>query len=210
MRKDITEKIIGIYSEFIEFETRLQNLELSMGHKYSPDQPRVPAGNPDGGQWTSGGGGGSGSQPQNPTYQGAPDLPLEPVYPLEGALGVLVGAELLGGLGAAEAVVGDGAAGAEGALPLPKPEGIPSDWKAVASNNGKGVKYIDHANPSGGTYVRTSVGNPDSSFPNSQEPYVRWQVNGQSLDASGNPVLKNTSDAHIPLTDFKFNPEVLK
>jgi hypothetical protein len=25
--------------------------------KYSPDQPRVPAGNPDGGEWTSGGGG---------------------------------------------------------------------------------------------------------------------------------------------------------
>ena len=25
-------------------------------HKYSPDQPRVPAGNPDGGQWTGGGG----------------------------------------------------------------------------------------------------------------------------------------------------------
>jgi hypothetical protein len=28
--------------------------------KYSPDQPRVPAGNPDGGQWTSGGGSGAG------------------------------------------------------------------------------------------------------------------------------------------------------
>jgi hypothetical protein len=27
--------------------------------KYSPDQPRVPAGNPDGGQWTDGGGGGA-------------------------------------------------------------------------------------------------------------------------------------------------------
>jgi Bacterial CdiA-CT RNAse A domain len=27
--------------------------------KYSPDQPRVPAGNPDGGQWTDGGGGSS-------------------------------------------------------------------------------------------------------------------------------------------------------
>ena len=26
-------------------------------HKYSPDQPRMPAGNSDGGQWTSGGGG---------------------------------------------------------------------------------------------------------------------------------------------------------
>ena len=29
-------------------------------HKYSPDQPRVPAGNPDGGQWTDGGGSGTG------------------------------------------------------------------------------------------------------------------------------------------------------
>jgi pimeloyl-ACP methyl ester carboxylesterase len=29
--------------------------------KYNPDQPRVPAGNPDGGQWTSGDGGGDGS-----------------------------------------------------------------------------------------------------------------------------------------------------
>ena len=28
---------------------------VSMG-KFDPDQPRVPAGNPDGGQWTSGGG----------------------------------------------------------------------------------------------------------------------------------------------------------
>jgi hypothetical protein len=28
--------------------------------KYSPDQPRVPAGNPDGGQWTDGGGSGAG------------------------------------------------------------------------------------------------------------------------------------------------------
>ncbi|MDB5593605.1 MAG: hypothetical protein JWM36_566 [Hyphomicrobiales bacterium] len=30
---------------------------------YSPDQPRVPAGNPDGGQWTSGGGDGSSTDP---------------------------------------------------------------------------------------------------------------------------------------------------
>jgi hypothetical protein len=27
-----------------------------LARKYSPDQPRVPAGNPDGGQWTDGGG----------------------------------------------------------------------------------------------------------------------------------------------------------
>ena len=39
------------------FGKREQGLE----RRYAPDQPRVPAGNPDGGQWTSGGGGGSSS-----------------------------------------------------------------------------------------------------------------------------------------------------
>jgi len=45
----------------------LNRLSLALEAKYSPDQPRVPAGNPDGGQWTdaggsvgSGGGGGAG------------------------------------------------------------------------------------------------------------------------------------------------------
>jgi hypothetical protein len=36
----------------LKVELMLARLRL----KYSPDQPRVPAGNPDGGQWTSGGG----------------------------------------------------------------------------------------------------------------------------------------------------------
>lgn len=35
------------------------------GVKYSPDQPRVPEGNPDGGQWTAEGGSGSGDKPAN-------------------------------------------------------------------------------------------------------------------------------------------------
>lgn len=38
-------------------QTRLLRHELA--RKYNPDQPRVPAGNTGGGQWTSGGGGGS-------------------------------------------------------------------------------------------------------------------------------------------------------
>ena len=37
----------------------LLNLEIALFRKYRPDQPRVPAGNPDGGQWTDGGGDGS-------------------------------------------------------------------------------------------------------------------------------------------------------
>ena len=35
-------------------------------HKYSPDQPRVPAGNSDGGQWTDGGGEGAGKDGRQP------------------------------------------------------------------------------------------------------------------------------------------------
>jgi hypothetical protein len=33
----------------------------ALARKYNPNQPRVPAGNPDGGQWTDGGAGGAGS-----------------------------------------------------------------------------------------------------------------------------------------------------
>jgi hypothetical protein len=54
-------------------------------------------------------------------------------------------------------------------------------------------------------------GNPNSPYPNSQTPYVRWQNNGKPLDSSGNvlPTAKSP-DAHIPLQDFKFRPEVFE
>jgi len=47
----------------LKAQTRLLRHELA--RKYNPDQPRVPAGNADGGQWTSGGSGG------DPTLTGA-------------------------------------------------------------------------------------------------------------------------------------------
>jgi hypothetical protein len=40
-------------------DLRIELALRALGGKYSPDQPRVPAGNPDGGQWTDGGGGGA-------------------------------------------------------------------------------------------------------------------------------------------------------
>jgi len=57
--------------------------------KYNPNwqnQPRLPAGDPGGGQWTDGGGGSGGSpkkpkQPKNPSVDDIYDPPLEPVYP---------------------------------------------------------------------------------------------------------------------------------
>ncbi|MGA7458272.1 MAG: hypothetical protein WBW51_13265 [Methyloceanibacter sp.] len=39
-------------------ETKLRRLERVFKANFDPNQPRVPAGNPDGGQWTSTGGGG--------------------------------------------------------------------------------------------------------------------------------------------------------
>jgi len=41
-------------------EAKLGELARAVETKYDPDQPRVPAGNPDGGQWTDAGAGGSG------------------------------------------------------------------------------------------------------------------------------------------------------
>ncbi len=44
-------------------ETKLCALRDAVEDKYDPNQPRVPAGNPDGGQWTDGGGVGGSSGP---------------------------------------------------------------------------------------------------------------------------------------------------
>ncbi len=38
-------------------EIKLAQLADAVGAKFNPNQPRVPAGNPDGGQWTGSGGG---------------------------------------------------------------------------------------------------------------------------------------------------------
>jgi hypothetical protein len=41
---------------FLKPGTDPREVYPALARKYSPDQPRVPAGNPDGGQWTDGGG----------------------------------------------------------------------------------------------------------------------------------------------------------
>jgi lysozyme len=57
--------------------------------KYSPDQPRVPAGNPDGGQWTSGGGGsdGNGDPLANTIGDLAPNLVDQGIQLVDGGTG---------------------------------------------------------------------------------------------------------------------------
>jgi hypothetical protein len=70
--------------------------------KYSEDEPRVPAGSREGGQWTNGGGGGD--------VNSIDDPPIIPVYPIESILAGLSGGSaisavrcLLGGIAEDEA-----------------------------------------------------------------------------------------------------------
>jgi hypothetical protein len=51
-------------------EAKLRELERAVKTGFDPNQPRVPAGSPDGGQWTGGGGGG-GSSAGSPTASGS-------------------------------------------------------------------------------------------------------------------------------------------
>lgn len=55
-------KIGALRLEYAAAEVRLRLAATALGHalierRYRPDQPRVPAGSPDGGQWTTVGGG---------------------------------------------------------------------------------------------------------------------------------------------------------
>jgi hypothetical protein len=79
-----------------------------------------------------------------------------------------------------------------------RPEGIPENWRITGTDSSGGTRYYDPSNP--GNSVRVMQGNPNSPYPNSQAPYVRWP-----LDVFGNklPSAKDPA-AHIPLGDFRF------
>ena len=85
------------------------------------------------------------------------------------------------------------------------PAGIPQGWRIRPTQGEGGVWYYDPTNK--GNAVRVMPGDPNSPFPNSQAPYVRWQRNGQPLDLNGNVLpTKKSPDAHIPLPEFRFAP----
>lgn len=87
-----------------------------------------------------------------------------------------------------------------------RPEGVPDHWTESPTDGPGGTQFTDPDNP--GNSVRLMPGNPDSDYPNSQEPYVRWQMNGQALDADGNPLPNvQTPDAHIPMDEFEIPPD---
>lgn len=73
---DHAEETLAVFRNFVRFVEAKRD-----GVKYSPDQPRVPAGNRDGGQWTNGdgGGGGSSGEADGGGDDGGDALPVEKI-----------------------------------------------------------------------------------------------------------------------------------
>jgi RHS repeat-associated protein len=87
-----------------------------------------------------------------------------------------------------------------------RPPGLPESWRVSPTNTAGGVMYTQPGNQH--SWVRVMQGRPNSPYPNSREPYVRWQRNGATLDVNGDVVAKNSEAAHIPLDVFRFLPHV--
>ncbi len=175
-----------LYHEVQQAESRLQAIEATLGYKYDPDQPRVPAGGHGGGQWTSGGGNASGT----------------------GVLHADDSGTELGDAGDDPGMIMDDTGDIHPAnSDLPKPDGIPDHWMTNPAKNDKGTRYTDAYNKH--NEVRTMEGNPDSEYPISQGPYVRWKKNGQWLDKAGK-MGKGPEETHIPIDDFEFIPEIFE
>ena len=104
--------------------------------------------------------------------------------------------------------IGAGLAYTANPFPVTRNGGIPNNWIVKPSDSGGGFKYVDPINS--GNSVRIMPGNSASPFPNSQGPNVRYMLNGQYLDSNGNNVPKNSPEAHIPLDQFNFNPDLFK
>lgn len=102
--------------------------------------------------------------------------------------------------------IGKGKATPPAPNPLQRPEGVPASWLEGPTNTGGGVRFVDPASPAY-NQVRIMPGSPNSPWPNSQAPYVRWMHNGQYLDRFGNPS-NDLGRTHIPLDQFEFLPEI--
>ncbi|MBX9726836.1 MAG: minor capsid protein [Rickettsiales bacterium] len=89
-----------------------------------------------------------------------------------------------------------------------RPNGVPRHWIIELSKKGDGIKYIDPKNIH--NEVRIQKGNPDAHFPSQRQDYVKWKRQGQPLDKDGRPVPGDSPEAHIPIGEFVFKPELFK
>lgn len=85
------------------------------------------------------------------------------------------------------------------------PNGVPKGWDRSASNKGGGERFTNPANKH--DQVRSMPGNPRSSNPAQQSPYVTRQADGKSYNAAGKEVPRASAEAHIPKSEFRFIPK---
>lgn len=87
----------------------------------------------------------------------------------------------------------------------PRPKGLPKDWIPKESRKDGGTKWGAPKNPHNS--VRTMPGDPNSPYPNSRKPYVRWTRDGKPLDRFGRELpTRYSNEAHIPLSEFEYIP----
>ena len=83
--------------------------------------------------------------------------------------------------------------------------GVPRNWTADETDGEGGVYY---RNPDNSRYdnVRIMPGNPESPFPDQQNPYVIDQKSGNYLTKDGTRVQNiKTPGTHIPLDQYHFD-----
>ena len=87
-----------------------------------------------------------------------------------------------------------------------RPKGVPKDFEPSPTSKGGGTKYTDPANPHNN--VRDIPGNPNSQNPSQQKPYVKENVSGQPIDASGRPVSGKSPESHIPRDQYQYRGRI--
>lgn len=81
---------------------------------------------------------------------------------------------------------------------------LPATFKWTPSKKFGGVVYWHPTNKH--ESVRYMPGNPNSSQPARQNPYVVHMRNGKALDINGNRVDSDSEEAHIPADKFRYRP----
>ena len=85
---------------------------------------------------------------------------------------------------------------------LPRPAGIPENYKIRITEHGGGMIYVHPENTH--ISVRIMPGKPHSPFPYQRNPYVIHKLHGKTLDKLGNIVPSKSPEAHIPFNEFVY------
>ena len=93
-----------------------------------------------------------------------------------------------------------------GQLGQVRPGGIPNDWQANPTiyRNGQPSGGQIFQSPDGNGFIRV-MPNGNAVNPNG---YVKQQLNQQFFDQYGDPVPGYAPEAHIPIEEYQFNPEI--